>query len=245
VASEDGPARQAVKEALGTLLHWSSLVSAGAVVVVAHWLTFSGGSSDAGLVFGASFAVFALLLPAVALLREYVDRRTSRLSEVLRQAGELESQRQMFAGLAKTVKPLQRGIVLAVLAAIASSAAIIVPSVTVWSHPPRFLVFSLADFLTGLALVCLVGTVAALFPFTWHLLIRSDQLGRVERAIQRAQQAQAQQAQAQQAQAQQAQAQQAQAQQGQAQQAQAGPTVGQSATPTLSDEIGTNEAAGK
>jgi len=188
MASKGGPARQAVKEASRTLLHWSSAVSAVAVVVAAHWLAVSGGAVDhAGLVYGTSFVVFALLLPAVSLLREYVDRRTTRLQEVLRSpsisADTLDSQRQMFARLAGTAAPLQRGIVLAVLAAIASSMAIIAPRITVWDHAPSFLVFSFADLLTGLAVVCLVGTVAAMFPFTWHLLIRSNQLRTVEQSI--------------------------------------------------------------
>jgi hypothetical protein len=188
MASKGGPARQAVKEASGTLLHWSSAVSAVAAVVAAHWLAVSEEAGDhAGLVYGSSFVVFALLLPAVSLLREYVDRRTTRLQEVLRSssvsAETLKSQRQMFDRLAGTAAPLQRAIVLTVLAAIASSVAIIAPSVTVWGDAPSFLVFSLADLLTGLALVCLIGTVAATFPFTWHLLIRSDQLRTVEHAI--------------------------------------------------------------
>ena len=140
MASRERPARHAAKEAFGALRHWSSVVSAVAVVVVAHWLAIGGGSSNAGLVFGASFAVFALLLPAVSLVREYVDRRrTPRLQEVLRSdttsAETLESQRRMFGELAQTVAPLQRGIVLAVLAAIASSMAIIAPSVTVGPCP--------------------------------------------------------------------------------------------------------------
>src|SRR5215472_9504444 len=81
MAGQDGPAWQAVKEACGMMLHWSSAISAVAVVVVAHWLAVSGKTSDrAGLVFGASFAVFALLLPAVAILREFVERRQARLS---------------------------------------------------------------------------------------------------------------------------------------------------------------------
>jgi hypothetical protein len=188
MASKGGPARQAVKEASGTLLHWSSAVSAVAAVVAAHWLAVSDEAGDrAGLVYGSSFVVFALLLPAVSLLREYVDRRTTRLQEVLRSssvsAETLKSQWQMFDRLAGTAAPLQRAIVLTVLAAIASSVAIIAPSVTVWGDAPSFLVFSLTDLLTGLALVCLVGTVAATFPFTWHLLIRSDQLRTVEHAI--------------------------------------------------------------
>jgi hypothetical protein len=188
MASKGGPARQAVKEASGTLLHWSSAVSAVAAVVAAHWLAVSDEAGDhAGLVYGSSFVVFALLLPAVSLLREYVDRRTTRLQEVLRSssvsAETLKAQWQMFDRLAGTAAPLQRAIVLTVLAAIASSVAIIAPSVTVWGDAPSFLVFSLTDLLTGLALVCLVGTVAATFPFTWHLLIRSDQLRTVEHAI--------------------------------------------------------------
>jgi hypothetical protein len=185
---KERPARQAVKEASGTLLHWSSAPSAVAVVVAAHWLAASGNAGDhAGLVYGSSFVVFALLLPAVSLLREYVDRRTTRLQEVLRSssvsAETLKSQRQMFDRLAGTAAPLQRAIVLTVIAAVASSVAIIAPSVTVWDDAPSFLVFSLADLLTGLALICLIGTVAATFPFTWHLLIRSDQLRAVEEAI--------------------------------------------------------------
>ncbi len=64
MASNGGPARQAVKEASRTLLHWSSAVSAVAVVIAAHWLAASGGAVDhAGLVYGTSFVVFALLLP--------------------------------------------------------------------------------------------------------------------------------------------------------------------------------------
>lgn len=184
MADSRGPAWQAVKEASGLLLHWSSAVFAVAVVVVAHWLAAGGTTGDrAGLVFGASFAVFALLLPAIAILREYADRRTARLSEVLAAAGELDAQRQLFGRLAKVVKPLQRGIVLAVLAALASAVAIVAPGLIVWHHAPGFLVFSLADLLTGLALVCLIATVVTLFPFTWHLLISSDQLKLVERAL--------------------------------------------------------------
>ncbi len=199
MAEPDRPAWQAVKEACGMLLHWSSALSAVAVVVVAHWLAVSGKTDDrAGLVFGASFAVFALLLPAVAILRESVERRLDRLSEVLREAGvprslgpavagDLEAQRRTFGRLAKTVKPLQRGIVLAMLAAVASSVAIVAPNVTAWDHAPDFLVFSLADLLAGLALVCLISTVATLFPFTWHLIISSDQLSLIERALRQAQ----------------------------------------------------------
>jgi hypothetical protein len=199
MADQDRPAWQAVKQACGMLLHWSSAVSAVAVVVVAHWLAVSGKTGDrAGLVFGASFAVFALLLPAVAILREYVERRQARLSAVLRQTGvpqtlgpavaaDLEGQRRTFGRLAKTVKPLQRGIVLAMLAAVVSSVAIVAPNVTAWDHAPGFLVFSLADLLAGLALVCLIGTVAMLFPFTWHLIISSGQLSLVERALLQAQ----------------------------------------------------------
>jgi len=199
MAGQDGPAWQAVKEACGMMLHWSSAISAVAVVVVAHWLAVSGKTGDrAGLVFGASFAVFALLLPAVAILREFVERRQARLSEVLKEAGvprsvgppvagDLEGQRRTFGHLAKTVKPLQRGIVLAILAAVASSVAIVAPDVTAWDHAPGFLVFSLADLLAGLALVCLIGTVAMLFPFTWHLIISSDQLRLIEWALGQAQ----------------------------------------------------------
>jgi hypothetical protein len=187
-ASESGPARQAVKEAAGALFHWSSAVSAVAVVIVAHWLALGGANSGAGLVFGASFAVFALLLPAVQLVRQHVDeRRIPRLREVLRSdtisAQTLKTQREMFGELAGTLASLRRGIVLAVLAAIASSVAIIAPSVTVWGHAPGFLVFSLADFLTALALVCLIGTVAALFPFTWYLLRPDAGLHRLEQAL--------------------------------------------------------------
>jgi hypothetical protein len=188
MASEGGPARQAVKEAADTLVHWSSAVSVVAVVVAAHWLAISEGAGDhAGLVYGTSFVVFALLLPAVSLVREVVLGRIPRLQELLRSdrisADVLELQRQMFGRLAETVKSLQRGIVLTVLAAIASSVAIIAPRVIVWDHAPDFLVFSFADLLTALALVCLVGTVAAMFPFTWHLLIRSQQLHTVEKSI--------------------------------------------------------------
>jgi hypothetical protein len=68
-------------------------------------------------------------------------------------------------------------------ATIAAAAAVIAPTPTLWKHAPRWLVFSLPELLTALALVCLVGTVASMFPFTWHLLIRSEQIELVKEAI--------------------------------------------------------------
>jgi hypothetical protein len=53
----------------------------------------------------------------------------------------------------------------------------------VWKHAPTWLAFSLNELLTAFALVCLVGSAAALFPFTWHLLIRSEQVDAVRAAI--------------------------------------------------------------
>ena len=91
--------------------------------------------------------------------------------------------RNCSPGSTGTARPLQRGIVLAVLAAIASSVAIVSPRVSVWDHAPGFLVFNLTDLLTALALVCLVGTVVMLFPFTWNLLILSDELRQVEESL--------------------------------------------------------------
>jgi hypothetical protein len=179
---ERGPAREAIAEAFRSLRHWSSIITAAAVIPVAHWLATSHQNGDGvGLVYGASFAVFALLLPAVGILRDYIDRRMARLQEVFRQAQDasieaLQSQDRMFNRLAGTVAPLQRGIVLAMIAAVVSSAALIAPDVTVWEHAPGLLVFSLGEILAAVALVCLVSAVAAMFPFTWHLLVRSDQL---------------------------------------------------------------------
>lgn len=147
------PALEAVAGALGTLWHWSSVVSLLAVVPVAHLLAVHGTGDPTGAVFGASFALFALLLPAVALLRDYLDRRTNRLQEVLRQRSIAQDnaqqtddvsnriltvQRTMFERLAKAVAPLQRGIVLTIIATVASSAALIAPSSTLRKHAPTW-----------------------------------------------------------------------------------------------------------
>jgi len=191
------PALLAVGGALETLWHWSSVISVLAIVPVAHLLTVHGGGDQTGAILGASFAVFALLLPTASFLRSYVDNRTTRLQEDLRQpdgaAGRrqrvsasitiLETQRKIFERLIKVVSPLQRGVVLAMAATIASSAAVIAPNPILWKHAPGWLVFSLAELLAALALVCLVGSVAAFFPFTWHLLVRSEQLEQVKNAI--------------------------------------------------------------
>lgn len=196
--SANRPALEAAAGVLGTLWHWSSVVSLLAIVPVAHLLAVHGTGDPTGAVFGASFAVFALLLPAVALLRDYIDRRTNRLQEVLRQRAIaqdnarqaddvsneiLTAQRTMFERLAKAVAPLQRGIALTIIATVASSAALIASSSTLRKHALTWLVFSVADLLTALALVCLVGAVASMLPFTWHLLIRSEQINQVTNAI--------------------------------------------------------------
>jgi hypothetical protein len=192
------PARRAITGGLASLRHWSSALSLLAIVPVAHLLARHGAGDPTGAVFGASFAVFALLLPAVALLRDYIDRRISRLREVLQQraaaedsaqpadddsTGILEAQRTIFGSLAEAVAPLQRGIVLTIMATIASAAAVIAPSSILWKHAPGWLVFSPTELLTALALVCLVGAVAAMLPFTWYLLIPSEEIDLVRQAI--------------------------------------------------------------
>lgn len=182
------PALEATKGAGKALLHWSSPVALAAVLPAAHWLASDqANGGQGGLVFAASFAVFALLLPAVGILREYVDRRTTLLQEVIRKGEaatpeQLESQRRMFSRLAKTVSSLQRGIVLAVLAALAASAAILAPTVTPWHGAPAYFSFSVQQILTALTLVCLVDAIIAMFPFTWHLLVKAEQLGVLEQA---------------------------------------------------------------
>ena len=179
------PALAAVAGALESLWHWSSLVSVLAVVPVAHLLDRHGTGDPTGAVFGASFALFALLLPAVSILRTYFDARTGRLQEWIADnpsAEILNAQRKLFERLAKVTQPLQRGIVLAMLSTLASAVALIAPS-TAWKSAPAWLVFSPAELLTSLALVCLVGSVAALFPFTWQLLIGHEALEAVSAAI--------------------------------------------------------------
>jgi Tetratricopeptide repeat len=196
----DRPALVAVDGVLGALWHWSSAVSVLVIVPVAHLLAVHGGD-QAGTVLQASFAVFALLLPAVALLRDYFKKRTDRLHEVLRERRKilderaddniqradkglnesfraerkifksLEAQQKIFERLGRTVSPLQRGVVLTIVATLASSAAVVAPTSTLWKHAPRWLVFNLTELLTAIALVCLAGAVVAMLPFTWYLLI--------------------------------------------------------------------------
>jgi hypothetical protein len=187
-----GAAREAAIGAAKSLRDWTTIICVAAVPIVAHWLATNRNSSEnLGLIYGASFAVFALILPAVGILRDYMDRRMARLMEVLSQGSEattdvLESQSRMFKYLTTAVAPLQRGIVFATIAAGVSSAALVVPKVTLWNRAPSFMTFSFTEMLTAIALVCLVSTVIAMFPFTWHLLVRSDQLKFMQETIQSA-----------------------------------------------------------
>jgi ABC-type multidrug transport system fused ATPase/permease subunit len=202
----DRPALVAIGGVFGTLWHWSSAVSLLAIVPVAHLLAVHGTGDQTGAVFGASFAVFALLLPAVALLRDYFYKRTDRLQEVLRErrkvleeraacndliasiqaerqiSGRLQAQRKIFERLGKTVSPLQRGVVLTIVATLASAAAIVAPTTVLWRHAPRLLVFNLKELLTALALLCLAGAVAAMLPFTWYLLIGTREVEEARQA---------------------------------------------------------------
>lgn len=198
--NRDKPALVAANGFLRALRHPSSAVSVLVVVLVAHLLAVHGGD-QAGTVFGASFAVFALLLPAVALLRDYFDKSTERMQDLIRarkkilderpdrdpqqadnnQAASIEAEWQIFyrlqarstifERLGRTVSPLQRGVVLTIIATLASSAAIAVPTFTLWAHAPRWLVFNPAELLTAIALVCLASTAIVMLPFTWYLLI--------------------------------------------------------------------------
>lgn len=209
----DKPALVAIDGALRALWHWSSAVSVLVIVPVAHLLAVHGTGDQTGAVFGASFAVFALLLPAVALLRDYFNKRTDRLRDMLRErrkvlderaAGNaqltdndlsksLEAERQIFKSLqaqgkiferlGRVVSPLERGVVLTIVATLASSAAVVAPTSTVWKHAPRWLVFNLSELLTALALVCLAGAVAAMLPFTWYLLIGSGEVGEARQVV--------------------------------------------------------------
>jgi hypothetical protein len=203
--NRDKPALVAFNGFLGALWHPSSAVSVPVVVLVAHLLAVRG-ADQADTVFGASFAVFALLLPAVALLRDYFNKRTDRMRDMLRERNKvlgeragwnpqqadnnlaasiqaewqifhrLRAQSMIFERLRRAVSPLQRGVALTIVATLASSAAIVVPTFTLWPHAPRWLVFNPAQLLTAIALVCLAGTAIAMLPFTWYLLIGPEEV---------------------------------------------------------------------
>ncbi len=154
---------------------------AAATLATAHQLSHEV-RDDSALIFASAFAVFALLLPAAGLLREYGERQLNRAVELVR-AGttqdvreSLRSQSSHLRILADRVWFLQWGIGFAVVAALAASLSLVFPKIVLWHHAPAWMTCSARNLLAGGALVALLATVLFTIPFTWALLVTSSDL---------------------------------------------------------------------
>ena len=126
--------------------------------------------------------VFALLLPAAGLLRDYADRQLNRGVDLVREGtseavrSSLESQSSLLRKLADRAWLLQWGIGFALIGALAAALALIFPNVVLWHHAPAWITCSATNLLSGAALVALLATVLFTIPFTWGLLVKSADL---------------------------------------------------------------------
>src|SRR5271166_1303863 len=132
---------------------WFTAVMVLLVVPVAHWVAVIPSVDRPGVVATAAFTMFALLLPAASLLREFVDTKRARLTDLARQPEDgsdalmnaLEYQQSLLTTLATKARALEWGTRYTITATLLAAAALGAPNLVVWHNAPGWLVFKPDD----------------------------------------------------------------------------------------------------